>query len=143
LADGLGMTVNNATFSRSNPERVVMLDKQGTRVSLFVSEFLSQEVRRLAIAHAIGHYVLQFKDVPTVTHPEPETNLYIMGGDLRSSDEAKNREVEASVFARALLMPQRQVRDLWSQLQSVTEMARVFRVNELAMGERLLQLGLH
>ena len=54
----------------------------------------------------------------------------------------QRREVQANMFAAALLMPEDATRFEWERLHSVKRMARRFNVSEEAMGYRLDQLGL-
>ncbi len=54
----------------------------------------------------------------------------------------RRREIQANMFAAALLMPEDMVREEWNKLKSVEEMSRRFNVSETAMGIRIDQLGL-
>ena len=54
----------------------------------------------------------------------------------------RRREIQANMFAAALLMPEDHVRRLWEGLGSVEAMARLFNVSVAAMEIRIGQLGL-
>ena len=55
----------------------------------------------------------------------------------------RRKEIEANQFASALVMPAELVKKYYLEKTSdLTELARLFRVSEEAMGYRITQLGL-
>lgn len=90
------------------------------------------EVRqRFSAAHELGHLILdhadQFHIDVTDGHPP--------GHDYRS-------ERAANEFAADLLMPRRILAPAYATSRSPAELARDFQVSEIAMGYRLVNLGL-
>lgn len=91
--------------------------------------------QRFTIAHELGHHVLVHHDRfhidlgPTDAHGHPP------GYDWQS-------ERGANDFAAEVLMPTDFVRAAFEKSPSVSALARTFEVSELAMGYRLLNLGL-
>lgn len=91
--------------------------------------------QRFTIAHELGHYVLSHHDHfhidlgPTDAHGHPP------GYDWQS-------ERGANDFAAELLMPSDFVRPAFEKSPFVSALAQLFEVSELAMGYRLLNLGL-
>jgi len=86
--------------------------------------------QRYAIAHALGHHVLDhgqvFKDNPQ------SFNVY----------NFSNEEIEANAFAAALLMPRRYVEIIVDRVTDVVRLAETFGVSQVAMAYRSKQLGI-
>jgi Zn-dependent peptidase ImmA (M78 family) len=139
LAKNLGMKVFNAKFSDNN--LVGMIAKRGNDITLLVNQSDPPFRKRFTIAHELGHHFLHLlKDGEFV---DGEANLFRQPkSDEKSMTPEQRREIQANMFAAALLMPEDAVRSGWDRLQSVDRMARKFNVSEEAMGYRLDQLGL-
>ena len=87
---------------------------------------------RFTIAHEIGHWVCHCLE-GRAPHPKPS---YCRAVDLTvAADRALERE--ANVFAAELLMPDSDVRDVWSGLEDVDACAARFDVSRTAMHWRL------
>jgi Zn-dependent peptidase ImmA (M78 family) len=135
LANALGMEVRGAEFKR--PNYVGMLSKRNGVVTINYRLNDPEYRKRFTIAHELGHFVLHVSDDPRFV--DSEVNLYRFN-TTEDSDAAK-REIQANMFAAALLMPERQVRKFWAETRSIGEMARIFKVSRQAMGIRLADLG--
>ena len=91
--------------------------------------------QRFTIGHELGHYLLDHHDRfhidigPNVEHGDPP------GYDWQS-------ERAANQFAANLLMPSALVHETYTENDSTTQLAQRFEVSELAMGYRLIELGL-
>jgi hypothetical protein len=99
---------------------------------------------RFTLAHEIGHWMLHQSQLlggsATPTHMLAQNPL-----------RRDRRELQADRFAAALLMPQPLVREQWCEVRVMplhvgfdpsNEMARRFKVSEVAMRIRLEELGL-
>lgn len=139
LANRLGMAVFNAKFSDDNI--VGMIAKQGDQITLLVNQSDPPFRKRFTIAHELGHHFLHlFSDGEFV---DGEANLFrLPQDDQQDITPQRRREIQANMFAAALLMPADAVRSEWKKLRSVDAMARKFNVSEAAMGIRVGQLGL-
>lgn len=139
LANRLGIKVHNAKFSDDN--LVGMIAKRGSDITLLVNQSDPPYRKRFTIAHELGHHFLHLmKDGEFV---DKEANLFRQPREDEEDVPAGQRmEIQANLFAAALLMPGDEVTAEWGRTQSVSEMARRFNVSEAAMGIRLNQLGL-
>lgn len=87
--------------------------------------------RRFSIGHELGHYLLDHHD-----------RFHIDVGD--SDDPGYDWQVErlANQFAAGVLMPRDLVSAQYEEIQDAHHLADRFHVSELAMGFRLINLGL-
>lgn len=139
LANRLGMAVHNAKFS--DDSLVGMIAKRGDKTTLLVNSDDSPFRKRFTIAHELGHHFLHLLEDGEFV--DGEASLFRgLGEDQREAPPDRRREIQANLFAAALLMPEPAVRREWEQLKSVDAMARRFNVSESAMGIRIGQLGL-
>jgi Zn-dependent peptidase ImmA (M78 family) len=140
LANREGVKVYNAKFSDDN--LVGMIAKRGGDVTMLVNQSDPPARKRFTIAHELGHHFLhlheqdgQFVDGEANLFREPRAHVEEMTPERR-------QEIQANMFAAALLMPEDLVRQQWPLLRSVEEMAKLFNVSVPAMGFRIDQLGL-
>lgn len=140
LATKLGITVN--TFKFFDPTLSGMLVRRPDRAEIFVRAEDPLPRQCFTVAHELGHYYL---------HPggeefiDGEVNLYRQQfsddrGGVAPVD--RWREVQANMFAAALLMPENSVRSAWEHQKSVRALARMFGVSQTAMQYRIDQLGI-
>lgn len=139
LANQLGMAVHNANFFDDN--LVGMIAKRGDNITLLVNASDSPFRKRFTFAHELGHYFLHLLDDGEFV--DGEANLFRgFAEDQNIVTPEKRQEIQANMFAAALLMPEPAVQAEWEKHKSVEAMARRFNVSEAAMGIRLVQLGL-
>ncbi len=138
LANREGIKVNNATFSEEN--LVGMIVKRGDDVTLLVNQDDSPYRKRFTIAHELGHHFLHLHEDGEFI--DQEADLFRTHFKDQEFSPERRREVQANMFATALLMPEDQVRRLWEELASVEVLARLFNVTVASMGIRIGQLGL-
>ena len=140
LANRLGIRVNNAKFS--DDSMVGMIAKRGDTVTLLVNQGDPPFRKRFTIAHELGHHFLHLlQDGEFV---DGEADLFRQHWDESAAiTPQRRREIQANMFASALLMPEEDVRREWPTLRSVSGLARRFNVSEAAMGFRIDQLGLN
>ncbi len=95
------------------------------------------ERRRFSVAHEVGHFLLHASDQPD--------GVFCRAADLRADPESPERlrEREANRFAAELLMPETMVRaEVERRGADPIVLAPLFAVSDLAMGFRLVNLGL-
>ena len=118
-----------------------MIEKKGDRVTIYVKRGVPPLRTRFTIAHELGHFFLHLRDSAKLV--DDEVNLYRLQSSPDAEESGKRRrEIQANLFAAALLMPERQVRQIWKETQSIAEIARLFRVSPSAMGYRIADLGI-
>jgi Zn-dependent peptidase ImmA (M78 family) len=139
LANRLGMTVHNAKFSDDNI--VGMIAKRGDNLTLLVNQSDPPYRKRFTIAHELGHHFLHLLEDGEFV--DSEADLFRQPReDQKDITPERRKEIQANMFAAALLMPEAEVVASWQDCRSVEEMARIFNVSESAMGIRVDQLGL-
>jgi Zn-dependent peptidase ImmA (M78 family) len=139
LANRLGIRINNAKFA---DETIVgMIAKRGDKITLLVNQSDPPFRKRYTIAHELGHHFLHL--LSDGEYVDGEANLFRQdfNGD-REMTPQRRKEIQANMFAAALLMPEDAVRQAWERLKFVDKMAQQFNVSEWAMGIRIDQLGL-
>lgn len=106
------------------------------RSEVWVSRHEPWERRRFSVAHEIGHHLL---------HATASSDaVFCRAGDLRPDPESPEhrREREANRFAAELLMPADLVElEVASHGPDPLQLCRIFKVSDLAMGFRLVNLG--
>lgn len=139
LAKHLGMAVHNAKFSDDN--LVGMIAKKGDNVTLLVNATDPPFRKRFTIAHELGHHFLHLLEDGEFV--DGEANLFRSPRiDQKQMTPAQRREIQANMFAAALLMPEEELRAEYRRAKPLKQIARRFNVSEEAMGIRLNQLGL-
>jgi Zn-dependent peptidase ImmA (M78 family) len=139
LANKLGIEVRGAEFARRS--YVGMISKKEGVVTINYRMTDPEIRKRFTIAHELGHFVLHLSD--NLRFVDSEVNLYRLAPPEGGVDsDSARREIQANLFAEALLMPERQVRQFWPETRSIGEMARIFKVSRQAMGIRVAALGI-
>ena len=134
LAHREGIEVNNAWFENGTVAGMIL--RRGVDVSILVNQDDPPFRKRFTIAHELGHHFLHLtRDGEYV---DKETNLFRQQpGDDRATTPDRRKEIQANLFAAALLMPAGEVRRYWMERQSIEELARIFQVSASAMGYRV------
>lgn len=116
--------VSGALIKESGRDPVILIEREDSRSR-----------RRFSCAHEIGHYISR-------TRSSCETYEYV---DLRGKNSGwgtNSEEIYANRFAANLLMPERKVRDWYSEGLPSVVMAYRFGVSDEAMQNRLKTLKL-
>lgn len=139
LATKLGMAVHNAKFFDEN--LVGMIAKKDGKMTLLVKGTDPPFRKRFTIAHELGHHFLHLAEDGEFV--DGEADLFRNArGDQGDISPEQRREIQANMFAAALLMPSEDIRSEYKRVRSVSKLARRFNVSEEAIGGRLDQLGL-
>jgi Zn-dependent peptidase ImmA (M78 family) len=139
LANQEGIKVHNAKFSEDQIS--AMIAKRGTNITILVNQSDHPNRKRFSIAHELGHHFLHLLEDGEII----DTEIDLFRGEFSGESTVKQRskEIEANQFASALLMPADLVKKYYSEKTiDLSELARLFRVSEEAMGYRITQLGL-
>jgi rubrerythrin len=140
LARTLGIDVHHAQFV--DAALVSTVARRGERASILVQHSVPAAVRRIAIAHALGHYVLHLRDDGGFV--DREVDLYRWTPPSARVVSVRIRdELEANLFAHALLMPEDGVAHAMERHPAapIPELAILFQVPRWLAGFRLAQLG--
>lgn len=141
LARAEGIQVFNAKFSDDGLSGVIA--RRGTNVSILVNQSDSANRKRFTIAHELGHHFLHLMSHDG-DYVDGQIDLF-RDDDAATANNASLRaaEVQANIFASALLMPQDAVLEAYKQNANVETLAQWFNVSTEAMGYRLRRLGLN
>ena len=141
IANRLGLTVRMTGFKDEAIAGLIRRTEGGWEI-LFRESDPSRRVV-FTVAHELGHYALHLRDQGHGRFVDRDSHLYRLVERPDGVDKAeRSREIQANMFAAALLMPEAEVRRRWADEPSVRGLARGFRVSELAMRFRIDQLGL-
>lgn len=117
----------------------LVFETDGGAAVVGVNEDHHPKRRRFSAAHELGHYLLKHHEqdgVAVTRGPHIDTDEGLATNyDWRA-------ERSANEFAAALLMPRSMVTRIAEQTTAPRELAHIFEVSELAMGYRLLDLGI-
>jgi Zn-dependent peptidase ImmA (M78 family) len=133
LAESIGITVVGAPWPDSVVEGKYV--RRAGRAFVLLNSARPPLRRRFTFAHEIGHHCL-VEEVQNVEFTDDETSL-------RQSRDQEERQ--ANLFASALLMDARGVREIsadraWDD--AIAEVSKVFQVSPEAAAIRLSELGL-
>jgi Zn-dependent peptidase ImmA (M78 family) len=132
IADSLGIDVKDAVL-RSDVAGA-LVKSPGKDPVILVNAQDRPNRKRFTAAHELGHFV-QHQNAP-------DEYEYIDFRDALSSTGSDPNERFANTFAAALLMPAPEVRRLFDEHRTQTEMGYYFGVSQDAMHFRLKNLGL-
>ena len=138
LAKGEGIQVNNAKFSDDGVSGMVA--RRGDSVSILVNRDDPPFRKRFTIAHELAHHFLHLLQDGDIV--DKAVDLFRMQEQEEEENAVKRREIQANMFAAALLMPADDVRRAYEENPSVPHLARLFNVSEAAMAIRLDVLDL-
>jgi Zn-dependent peptidase ImmA (M78 family)/DNA-binding XRE family transcriptional regulator len=132
LAERCGVGVLEERFGDALSGMVVVLDDHAV---IGVNSNHHPVRQRFTIGHELGHYLLDHHDRFHIDLGPSEEHGHPPGYDWRS-------ERAANEFAAELLMPTQLVHAAFQSHPSAPDLASDFEVSELAMGYRLVNLGL-
>lgn len=132
IASRCGVQVVKRHFDDDLSGLLIALDEGAV---IGVNDKQHEHRQRFTIGHELGHYLLNHHDRfhidlgPNAEHGDPP------GYDWQS-------ERAANQFSANLLMPSALVHEAYAENDSTVQLAHCFKVSELAMGYRLIELGL-
>jgi len=135
LAERCGTLVLYRPFSDSLSGLVFAIQNTAT---IGINELHSTNRRRFSLAHELGHFVLGHHR----GSGENGDALHIDAGEGNPPGFDWRAERAANDFAAELLMPRKLMSEAFGMSQDPSELADQFQVSELAMGYRLVNLGL-
>ena len=144
IAHRLGLDVGYAELPDKTAVAMVSVKDGVGRISAVSME--TPYRLRFAIAHELGHYLLHLMDGNTVQDGQIKDRAVDLFWEKEPpagpiSDDWM-REIETNWFATELLMPMEFVREEWGRNPNIHHMARIFGVNEEAIGSRVAGLNL-
>ena len=140
LAQREGIAVNNAKFSDDNLSG--MIAKRGKNMTILVNRDDTPNRKRFTIAHELAHHFLHLAGDGEYVDGEADLFRENLEEDSEDSPSERRAEIQANIFAAALLMPEESIRVYWERTGSVSAMAAAFGVSQEALGYRLARLGL-
>lgn len=142
LANREGIKVHHAKFSQEGISGLIA--KRGDATTILIDYDERPFRKRFTIAHELGHHFLHLHEAEEGEFVDSTIDLL---RQPTSEDEgesgARRAEIQANIFAAALIMPESLVREKWPQCdRSLSQLAQEFNVSEEAMAIRLDTLGL-
>ena len=145
IASRLDVEVLLGSFDDDSTEGVLRTFEGRAQILVRVASSLARQ--KFTVAHEIGHYILHW--MPEEDNRSDGENF--VDDDLklyrRSTDsnqpttrEDRNREIQANMFASALLIPKPDLIAFRKQMSSVKALANIFGVSEVAMRYRIGEL---
>lgn len=139
--DPVRIASNNGikVLETSLPEEVsgALIKEKGKDPIIVIEASDSTQRKRFSCAHELGHYFQRISAGDT-----EKTYEYVDFRDANSAEGVNSEEVFANQFAANLLMPEKEVRSVWSERRSVLRAKQYFGVSESAMSNRLNALHL-
>jgi len=144
IASRLGIVVLEVTFEDEGVEGVLRHIENSPQILVRETSVLSR--KKFTVAHELGHKLLHWDDDedPREVYEEfvdSGLQLYRRGQitDPRSKAD-RDREIQANMFAAALLMPKNDLIAILPRIVSVRDLAKTFGVSEIAMHYRINEL---
>lgn len=138
VANAEGVEVFSINFRDDSVSGI--LRKEDGVYRIYVNSNHSNNRKRYTIAHELGHYVLHRDGIAAFI--DPELNLYRSKDSSGENTSQGDMEIQANIFASALLMPAELVKTAYGKCHDVAALARSFSVSSEAMGHRIVNLGL-
>lgn len=144
IATRLGIDVLLGSFQDDSVEGVLRTQEGRPQILVRVASRLDRQ--KFTVAHELGHFVLHWPNVPEPREDQEnfvddDLLLYRRGSDQTSlSQSDRDKEVQANMFAAALLMPASAVTAHSRTSRSARVLAKQFGVSELAMRYRINEL---
>ena len=136
LALSAGVAIQPARFRDSKLAGGII--RRGDEVTILVEVTDSPSRRRWTIAHELGHHFLHLRDDGEFF--DRATNLARWGNPATAGPDRP--EIQANLFAAALLMPRASLQRRWRRCPSTRHLARVFGVPRDFLSARVVALGL-
>ena len=114
------------------------------------NSYESEVRQRFTLAHELGHFILHSDNKDDYLFVD---NAKVMFRTNKTSNQDYKREREANVFAASILMPKSLITNVYNKIidssnhnliedEIVEKMASKFKVSQIAMTYRLINLGL-
>lgn len=136
IAEKLGIVAMSGEIDDENVSAVIY-KKNAPKPFRAVINSDESHIRRLIVAHVIGHYIQLYQDSPA-----DKIAGIVDYRDAFSSMQTNPREVAANRFALSLLMPEQKLCKLWESGELYENIADEFRVSRSALATRLKMLNL-
>ena len=145
IASRLGVDVLLGSFEEDNVEGVLRTREGRPQILIRKASPITRQ--KFTVAHELGHYRLHWlaDDGPREDEEnfvDDDMRLFRRGPESTDSvtKEERDREIQANMFASALLMPKAEVINHAATIKSVRHLARTFGVSEVAMRFRIGEL---
>lgn len=137
IAASVGIEVFSIDFADDSICGILRLEVD--KYCIYVNQDHHRLRMRYTIAHELGHYFLHRDHIAAFI--DKELNLY-RSKSLDDATKSDPTEVQANMFAAALLMPEHLLRAAYGVSHDIAHLARMFAVSREAMGHRIINLGL-
>lgn len=135
IARDLGVNVYQAPMENKVSGMIARLEAGGD-VDVILNSNHAPVRQRFTCAHELGHYV-------DVVQSDPNgRKVFVRKRDDLAACGTNADEIYANQFAANLLMPQREVTDMFRRGHDAIALSKIFGVSTQAMAHRLVNLGL-
>lgn len=135
IAQGLGCKVEEVDFNDATVSAQVLRDKEiDNGYVIQIARNDPPRRKKFSVAHEIAHIVL---------HDDGKNKFIEQRRPIADyPQDVAYKEIQASMLAAAILLPDQQVRQAWQASKSVDEVAEMFNVSYKAAFNRLDNLNL-
>lgn len=138
IAKLLGAEVRKADFAHDGISGAVFQDG-GSKIIYYNAQH-SPSRQRFTVAHEIGHLVLHGSETDFVDRDE-NVSWSFRSESLNQDDRDRaRREIQANMFAAALLIPRQELLDVLAETDDLSDIANAFGVSRQAIGVRIGQI---
>lgn len=139
IAKMYGLDVIEYQFKKDDISGILVDYYENGEWAIVINEKEPKKRKRFTIAHELGHFLLHTR-ITGEQFVDTKTNLSVFYRAV--SIGSNSQEQEANLFAANLLMPKREVEEIYNEVQDIQKVADEFDVSQSAMSFRLTNLGL-
>lgn len=124
---------------------VIMYNSGKKIFQIGISQSIHKNRQRFTLAHELAHYFFDSDYLKESDAVIVDKDRWLYRSDDKYeglSDEKKEREIRANIFAAEILMPESKLREFYDVSKNIALLAETFEVSQAAMTWRIYNLWL-